>query len=96
MDGVALPGGSIVSVTGTQIVYVAPAHAAGSVTVTVAVNGTAAGGECDVHVRAGDESAAGAEATWRPRRWPTEPAARGDGRRGRPGGVPNPLPAPRP
>src|SRR5258708_39654160 len=44
MDGVALPGAGIVSVTGTQIVFTAPAHAAGSVTVTVAVNGMPLGG----------------------------------------------------
>jgi hypothetical protein len=41
LDGVALPATNVTSVTGTQIVYVAPAHAAGSVTVSVKVNGTA-------------------------------------------------------
>ncbi len=40
LDGVALPATNVTSVTGTQIVYVAPAHAAGSVTVSVKVNGT--------------------------------------------------------
>ena len=38
LDGVALPAASVVSVTGTQIVFVAPAHAAGNVAVTVKVN----------------------------------------------------------
>jgi hypothetical protein len=40
LNGTALPAASVVSVTGTQIVFTAPAHAAGSVTVTVKVSGT--------------------------------------------------------
>jgi len=43
-DGEALPGESIVSVTATQIVFTAPEHAVGSVSVTVSVNGTAVAG----------------------------------------------------
>ncbi len=44
IGGVAIPTARITSVTGTQIVYVAPAHAAGSVTVTVSVGGTTLAG----------------------------------------------------
>jgi hypothetical protein len=44
LDGVALPAANITSVTGTQIVYVAPAHAAGSVVVTVKVSGATLAG----------------------------------------------------
>ena len=40
LGGVALPGASIVSVTSTQVIYVAPAHAAGNVTVRVTGSGT--------------------------------------------------------
>ena len=44
LHGTALPAASIVSVSGTQIVYVAPQHAAGTVSVTVSVNGSALSG----------------------------------------------------
>jgi hypothetical protein len=43
-DGEALPAGSIVSVTATQIVFTALAHEVRSVSVTVSVNGTALAG----------------------------------------------------
>lgn len=44
VDGTAIPAASIVSVTDTQIVYIAPAHAAGNATVTVVAGGTTAPG----------------------------------------------------
>lgn len=44
VDGAAIPAASIVSVTGTQIVFVAPAHAAGNVAVTVKVSGAVLAG----------------------------------------------------
>jgi hypothetical protein len=42
VGGTAIPAGSIVSVTDTQIVYLAPAHAAGTAGVGVKVGGVAA------------------------------------------------------
>jgi hypothetical protein len=39
LDGTALPAANLVSATSTQIVYMAPAHGAGSVTMTVTANG---------------------------------------------------------
>src|SRR5262249_35808671 len=44
VDGTAIPAAHLSSVTGTQIVFTAPAHAAGSVSVGVKVNGTALAG----------------------------------------------------
>jgi hypothetical protein len=44
LDGVAIPAANIVSVSGTQVVYTAPAHSAGVVLVTVKVNGAALAG----------------------------------------------------
>ena len=44
LDGTAIPTANITSVTGTQIVYTAPAHAAGNVSVTVTVGGTTLAG----------------------------------------------------
>jgi hypothetical protein len=41
LDETAIPAANITSVTGTQIIYVTPAHAVGSVVVTVTVSGTA-------------------------------------------------------
>lgn len=44
VGGTAIPAGSIVGVTNTQIVYVTPAHTPGNAVVTVKVNGTMANG----------------------------------------------------
>jgi hypothetical protein len=44
IDGTAIPAASLTSVAGTRIVFVAPAHAAGNVTVTVKVGGTTLAG----------------------------------------------------
>jgi hypothetical protein len=94
LDGSALPAASIESVTSTQIVYLAPAHAAGSVTVTVQVNGTTLAGSAmytygTVNPLPGAKALGGVPGTQAPL-----PTARATGTSG--GTAPNPLPTPRP
>jgi hypothetical protein len=94
LDGSALPAASIESVTDTRIVYIAPAHAAGSVTVTVQVSGTALAGSATytygtVAPLPGAKGSGGTGGSP-----PALPAARPLGTSG--GTAPNPLPSPRP
>lgn len=92
--GTAIPAASIVSVTGTQIVYLAPAHAAGPVTVAVSVTGVAAAASMGYTY-----------VTVAPLPQPQSPGPAGGPRAPLPavrppgttaGSVPNSLPAPRP
>ena len=94
LNGVALPAGSIVRVTGTQIVYVAPAHAAGNVTVTVKVSGTPLAGSV-AYTYGTTTPLPGTEPTGGIAGSPSPlPGSRPAGTTG--GSAPNPLPAARP
>jgi hypothetical protein len=93
LDGVAVPAANIVSVTSTQIGYVAPAHAAGNVTVTVTVNGTVLAGS-GTYTYGAVSTLPGSKPPGPAGGPPSAlPAVRPAGARG---GVPNPLPPSRP
>ena len=49
VDGVAVPAAAVMSVTATQLVYIAPAHTAGATTVMVAANGAMSAGQTFVY-----------------------------------------------
>ena len=93
VDDAPIPAASIISLTGTQIVYLAPAHNAGNATVTVKIGGVAASGSVTytygtVNPLPGTQPTGGGGGNPNPLPGPRPNPP--------PSGSPSPLPGPRP